>query len=365
MSAADDRRYMALALALGRRGQGQTWPNPAVGCVIVRDGRIVGRGRTAPGGRPHAEPQALAQAGAAAAGATAYVSLEPCSHYGQTPPCVDALTGAGIARVVIAHGDPDPRVAGEGVEKLRAAGVEVTEDVCAEAAASDHAGFFLRVMENRPWVTLKLATSLDGRIAMATGESQWITGPEARRAVHGMRARHDAVMVGAGTARADDPSLTVRGLGIDRQPVRVVLSRKLDLPLDGQLARTAGEVPVWIVHAPDAAAKAVAAWEDLGARCFSAPASGRQIDPAAALRALAGAGLTRVFCEGGGSLAASLLGAGLVDELVVFSAGTVIGAEGLPAIAAMGLDRLAEAPRFDLWESRRVGADQLQIWRRA
>ena len=359
-----DRRFMQVALALGRRAAGETWPNPAVGCVIVKDGRVVGRGRTAPGGRPHAEPQALAQAGDTAVGATAYVSLEPCSHYGQTPPCVDALIGAGIARVVIAHGDPDPRVAGEGVEKLRAAGVEVTEDVCAEEAAVDHAGFFLRVTEGRPFVTLKLAQSLDGRIAMATGESQWITGPEARRAVHAMRARHDAVMVGAGTARTDDPSLTVRGLGIARQPVRVVLSRKLDLPLDGQLARTAGDVPVWIVHAPDAAPEAVAAWTERGAKCLSAPASGRQIDPMAALQALAGEGLTRVFCEGGGSLAASLLGAGLVDELAVFSAGLTIGAEGMPALAAMGLDRLAEAPRFELKESRPVGADLLQVWRR-
>ncbi len=219
-----DKRYMALALALGRRGQGNCWPNPAVGCVIVRDGRIVGRGWTQPGGRPHAEVEALAQAGALARGATAYVTLEPCSHHGKTPPCAEALIAAGVARVVAAIEDSDTRVAGQGFALLRAAGVEVTTGVLEDEAALDHAGFFMKTEQGRPFVTLKLASSLDGRIATATGQSKWITGPEARREVHAMRARHDAVMVGAGTARADDPSLTVRDLGIDHQPARVVVS---------------------------------------------------------------------------------------------------------------------------------------------
>lgn len=359
-----DTRFMALALSLGRRGLGQTWPNPAVGCVIVREGRIVGRGTTRPGGRPHAEVIALAQAGAAARGATAYVTLEPCSHHGKTPPCADALAAAGVARVVVALTDPDPRVNGQGLARLRAAGVEVVEGVLAEAARADQRGFLTRVVQGRPMVTLKLAGSFDGRIATATGESRWITGPEARRLVHAQRMRHDAVMVGGGTARADDPSLTVRGLGATRQPVRVVLSRNLDLPLDGQLARTAGEVPLWLVHGDRVAPELARAWEGLGARLIAVPVLRGQLDAARALAALGEAGLTRLFCEGGAALAASLLSEGLVDELVGFTAGLALGAEGWPSLAALGVSRLAEAPRFDLVETRAVGGDVMHRWSR-
>ncbi|WP_085894882.1 bifunctional diaminohydroxyphosphoribosylaminopyrimidine deaminase/5-amino-6-(5-phosphoribosylamino)uracil reductase RibD [Limimaricola soesokkakensis] len=351
---------MALALSLGRRGLGRVWPNPNVGCVIVRDGRILGRGRTADGGRPHAETQALAQASTAARGATAYVTLEPCAHHGQTPPCADALVAAGVARVVVAAQDPDPRVAGRGIERLRAAGIAVETGLMEGEARRDLAGFLNRVERGRPFVTLKLATSLDGRIATGTGESRWITGPEARARVHMMRARHDAVMVGGGTARADDPMLNVRGLGIDRQPVRVVLSRRLDLPLDGALARSAREVPLWLCHGPEADA---APWRALGAESLSCPISAGQLDPAAVLQALGAAGLTRVFCEGGAGLAASLLGAGLVDELVLFTAGCAIGAEGTPALSAMGIGALAEAPRLRLAGQDRVGGDVMSVWR--
>ncbi|WP_278246431.1 bifunctional diaminohydroxyphosphoribosylaminopyrimidine deaminase/5-amino-6-(5-phosphoribosylamino)uracil reductase RibD [Yoonia tamlensis] len=357
-----DERFMALALNLGRRGMGRVWPNPAVGCVIVQGGVIVGRGRTADGGRPHAETAALAQAGAAARGATAYVTLEPCAHFGKTPPCAQALIDAGVARVVIALGDPDPRVAGRGVQMLRDAGIAVTTDILADQARVDHAGFLLRITHNRPFVTLKLAGTLDGRIATATGESQWITGPEARRAVHMMRARHDAVMVGAGTVRADDPSLTVRGLGIARQPVRVVVSRGMKIPADCQLARTARETPVYLCHGANSDASA---WVDQGAQSLPCAVSAGQIDPLAAMNALADRGITRVFCEGGGMLAASLLSAGLVDRLVVFTAGQAIGAEGTPALAAMGIDRLAQAPRFVLEQVQPLGGDIMHIWRRA
>ena len=360
-----DARFMALALSLGRRGRGRCWPNPAVGCVIVRDGRVVGRGWTGPGGRPHAEPLALEQAGDLARGATAYVTLEPCAHHGQTPPCADALIAAGVARVVAPLQDSDPRVSGQGFDRLRAAGIEVTPGVLAERAARDHAGFFLRTEQGRPLVTLKLASSFDGRIATATGESQWITGPAARRLVHGLRARHDAVMVGAGTARADDPSLTVRDLGVAHQPVRVVVSRHLDLPLMGQLARSAGEVPLWLCHGASAEAERVRAWEGLGATLLPCAVKGVQLDPHDVLRQLGAAGLTRVFCEGGSALAASLLAEDLVDEMVGFTAGMAIGAEGLPGIGALGLDRLAEAPRFDLVETRDVGGDAMLRWTRA
>ncbi|ETX27366.1 5-amino-6-(5-phosphoribosylamino)uracil reductase [Roseivivax isoporae LMG 25204] len=353
---------MAHALRLGRRGAGRTWPNPAVGCVIVRDGHVVGRGWTQPGGRPHAEALALERAGAAARGATAYVSLEPCAHHGRTPPCADALIAAGIARVVAPMQDTDARVSGRGFARLRAAGLEVVTGIGADEAARDHAGFFMRIETGRPRVTLKLATSFDGRIATATGESRWITGPAARAVVHGLRASHDAVMVGAGTARADDPDLTVRGRGAVMQPVRIVASRLLDVPLMGRLARTARDVPVWMVHGPEAHPETRRAWEGLGARLIPCPLQGRQLDPAALLAALGGAGLTRVFCEGGGTLAATLLAADLVDELVGFTAGLAIGAEGQPAIGALGLDRLDAAPRFRLVDTRPAGGDVLHRW---
>ncbi len=353
---------MALALSLGRRGMGNCWPNPAVGCVIVREGRIVGRGWTQPGGRPHAEPQALAQAEEQARGATAYVTLEPCSHFGKTPPCAQALIDAGVARVVAAIQDSDPRVSGQGFQMLRDAGIAVTTGVLSAEAARDHEGFFLRTEQGRPLVTLKLASSFDGRIATGSGQSKWITGPEARRMVHAMRASHDAVMVGAGTARADDPSLTVRDLGVDRQPVRVVISRHLDLPLMGQLARTAKEIPVWLVHGPGADVERIRAWEGLGARMIPCAVHGVQLDPNDILRQLGSAGLTRIFCEGGSALAASLLAFDLVDELIGFTAGLGIGAEGLPSIGALGLGQLQEAPRYVLQDLRPVGQDVLHRW---
>ncbi len=360
-----DSRFMALALSLGRRGQGTTWPNPAVGCVIVQDGRTIGRGWTQPGGRPHAETEALAMAGAAAPGAAVYVSLEPCAHHGATPPCADALIAAGVARVVAPLEDSDPRVSGEGFRRLREAGIEVSTGILAAEAERDHAGFFLKTEQQRPFITLKLASSLDGRIATATGESQWITGPEARREVHAMRARHDAVMVGGGTARADDPALTVRGLGVARQPLRVVVSRRLDLPLMSTLARTAHEVPLWLMHGPDADPALSQAWDGVGAKRLECGLDGTHLDIASVLEQLAAEGLTRVFCEGGGALAASLLAADLVDELITFTAGMAIGAEGTPSIGALGLERLAAAPRFALSETRTIGPDILTRWGRA
>ena len=360
-----DERFMRLALSLGRRGQGNTWPNPAVGCVIVRKGRIVGRGWTQPGGRPHAEPVALAQAGDAARGATAYVTLEPCAHQGQTPPCAQALIDAGVARVVSPLTDNDPRVSGQGFDMLRAAGIEVQTGLLAAEAMRDNAGFFQRNEIGRPWLTLKLASSFDGRIATASGESQWITGPAARHMVQAQRACHDAVMVGGGTARADDPSLNVRDFNPLRQPVRVVISRHLDLPLMGNLARTAKDVPVWICHGPNADPNLVEAWTGLGAVLLECRVQGGQIDPVSVLEQLAAQGLTRVFCEGGGMLAASLLMADLVDELVGFTAGVALGAEGRPSLGALGLDRLAQAPRFDLIETRQIGADILHRWQRS
>ncbi|MTH63588.1 bifunctional diaminohydroxyphosphoribosylaminopyrimidine deaminase/5-amino-6-(5-phosphoribosylamino)uracil reductase RibD [Paracoccus shanxieyensis] len=322
------------ALGLARRGLGNTWPNPAVGCVIVKDGRVVGRGWTQPGGRPHAEVRALAQAGPAARGATAYVTLEPCSHHGKTPPCAEALIAAGIATVVSAMTDPDPRVSGRGHAMLRAAGITVIEGIRETQARAQQQGFLMREAQGRPMLTLKLATSFDGRIATASGESRWITGPEARHHVHALRLAHDAVMVGGGTARADRPGLNVRGFGVVRQPVRVVVSGQ---PLPDLPVESATHGPLWQVSGDVADVMA-----QLGAR-----------------------GLTRVFCEGGGILAASLLRAGLVDQLVGYTAGVAIGGDGRAAIGPIGLQHLADAGRFHLLETRRIGGDLFHRWQRA
>ncbi len=355
-------KHMCHALALGRRGLGKTWPNPAVGCVVVKDGHIVGRGWTQPSGRPHAEVVALNQAGSKACGADVYVTLEPCAHVGHTPPCASTLIKAKVARVFVALGDPDLRVNGQGLAMLREAGIEVFTDLCAQEARFDHQGFLLRVTQNRPMLTLKMASSWDGRIATKTGESQWITGPQARRFVHAMRSNHDAVLVGAGTVRADDPLLNVRDLGVDHQPVRVVLSKDLDIPSKGRLAQSAKQSPLWVVCAENIDESKKRLWQDIGAQVVSVPLKGHRIDLHAALRALSGQGLTRIFCEGGGELAASLLKERLVDRLVQFSAGMALGAEARPSLGAMEVDALSCAPRFDLLHSMPVGKDLLSTW---
>ncbi|MRX50839.1 bifunctional diaminohydroxyphosphoribosylaminopyrimidine deaminase/5-amino-6-(5-phosphoribosylamino)uracil reductase RibD [Paracoccus sp. S-4012] len=339
------------ALRLARRGLGQVWPNPAVGCVIVKDGVVVGRGWTRPGGRPHAEAVALAQAGGAARGATAFVTLEPCAHHGRTPPCAEALIAAGVARVVTALTDPDPRVAGRGHAMLRAAGIDVVEDIRAAGAAEVNRGFLLRVTEGRPMVTLKLALSLDGRIATSSGESRWITGEAARHRVHLLRFTHDAVLVGGGTARADAPRLDVRGFGEVAQPLRIVLARGAVPPLPEG-------APVWHLHGPGGAAMA-------GSGGIAVPVAGEGLDLRAALAALGARGLTRVLCEGGGRLAAGLLAAGLVDELVVMQAGLALGAEGRPGVGLLALSRLADARRFRLIRSFAAGPDLVSVWRPA
>lgn len=351
---------MTHALALGRRGLGNVWPNPAVGCVIVAEGRVIGRGWTQPGGRPHGETLALAQAGTAAKGATAYVTLEPCAHYGKTPPCANALVASGIGRVVSAATDPDPRVAGKGHAILRAAGIEVTEGVMRDAAQQVNAGFLKRMIHGLPLVTLKLAMTLDGRIATHSGESRWITGPEARRTVHAMRLSHDAVMVGSGTALADDPDLTVRGMGTVRQPVRIVLDNGLRHSPDSRLGASAQISPVWLVHSAVASEAARDAWRKAGAKLIEVGEA--RIPIRDALRALAAEGLTRIFSEGGATIAAALLRESLVDEVAAFTAGRIIGAEGIAATGPMALQRLADAPTLRLRSVQQVGSDTLTRW---
>lgn len=362
-----DAGFMRAALGLARRSLGRVWPNPAVGCLLVEGGRVVARGATGEGGRPHAEAVALARAGAAARGATAYVTLEPCAHTGRTPPCAEGLIGAGVVRVVAAHQDPDPRVDGRGFARLREAGIVVEVGCLAEAARALNRGFLTRVAEGRPMLTLKLATSLDGRIATAAGESRWITGAQARAEVHLLRARADAVLIGAGTARADDPRLDVRGIGIARPDlVRVVVASRLDLPLDGRLAATAAAQPLWLCHGPEADRDRRADWEALGAVLIAVPAGqdGR-LDPAALMQSLGARGLTRVLCEGGGALAAALLAAGQVDEVVAYAAGTALGAQGVPAVGPLAPGALALAPRFRLAGVAAVGPDIRSRWLRA
>lgn len=361
-----DADHMRAALALARRGLGSTWPNPSVGCVLVQDGRVVGRGTTAPGGRPHAEAVALAMAGPAARGATAYVTLEPCSHAGRAGPCADALVAAGVARVVVACGDPDPRVDGSGLARLRAAGVAVETGLQADAAREGLAGFFSRVQRGRPLVTLKLATTLDGRIATATGESRWITGPPARRATHAMRARHDAVLVGIGTVLADDPDLTCRIPGYGRVPdVRVVLDSQLRIAAGARVAATAHAAPTLVLHRNDAPADRRAALAAAGVRLIELPGGADGVDLHAAMRALGEAGLTSVLVEGGAGIAAGLLRDGLVDRIAWFHAPAVMGGDGLPAAQAFGVAALSAMPRFRQTGAQVMGDDMLTEFARA
>ena len=360
-----DHEHMRAALALARRGLGSTWPNPSVGCVLVRDGRVVGRGTTAPGGRPHAERMALDMAGEAAWGATAYVTLEPCSHHGKTPPCADALVAAGVSRVVVACGDPYPAVNGQGIARLRAAGIEVVTGVLeAEALELQH-GFLTRVALGRPAVTLKLASTLDGRIATRTGESQWITGAPARRAAHALRAEHDAVMAGAGTIQSDDPELTCRIPGFRRgTDLRIVADTHLRTRLLSRVIASAGTVPTWFLHGPGADRDRAAAFREAGATLIAVPAAEPGIDLAAALLELGRAGLTRVLVEGGAMIAASLLRAGLVDRLAWFHAPSVMGGDGLPAAAAFGTATLDTMPRFARTAQHALGDDMLTLYSR-
>ena len=347
---------MRAALTLARRGLGRVWPNPAVGCVLTRPdlgpgaGRVVGRGWTQPGGRPHAETVALAWAGDLAKGATAYVTLEPCSHWGKTPPCAEALIAATVKHVVVALEDPDPRVAGKGIAALRAAGIDVTAGLLGDEAAALNAGYLLRQREGRPMITLKMATTLDGRIATHLGESQWITGEVARSHAHGLRADHDAVMVGIGTALTDDPHLTCRLPGLKyRSPVRIVLDPRLQLPLGSKLVSGAAKdgLPTWLMTLTGADRDRIRAYRSAGIEVIEVPHdSDHRPNIDLAVKELGTRGLTRVLVEGGGHLAAALLRRGLVDRLHWFRAPSIMGGDGVPVAVALGVEMLADAPRF-------------------
>jgi diaminohydroxyphosphoribosylaminopyrimidine deaminase/5-amino-6-(5-phosphoribosylamino)uracil reductase len=359
----EDARFMALALALGRRGLGRTWPNPAVGAVVVKDGLIVGRGWTQTGGRPHAETEALARAGAGARGGTLYVTLEPCSHHGKTPPCADAIIAAGIARVVSALVDPNPKVAGAGHWRLAEAGIVVEVGIGAAEARRAHAGHIRRVQDGRPHVTLKLAVSTDDKVGLAGRRPAAITGEPARARVHLMRARSDAVLTGIGTALADDPLLTCRLPGMP-SPVRIVLDGALRLPLGSRLIATARQAPLWIVTGAGAPREREQALVERGAEVLRVVGAGRRLDLAAALERLAQRGLTRVMVEAGPALASSFLRCDLVDEAALFRSSTAIGVDGLDALDGMPLSALTRSPRLQLVGSEIVGADTVELFER-
>jgi len=357
----EDRRFMALALDLGRRGLGRTWPNPAVGAVIVKDGVIVGRGWTQPGGRPHAEIEALRRAGAGARGATLYVTLEPCSHHGKSPPCADAVIAAGISRVVSALEDPNPEVAGAGHARLRAAGVIV--EVGVGAARRDHAGHIRRMRDGRPNVALKLAVSADGKAGAAGRTPIAITGEAVRDRVHLLRAQSDAIMIGIGTALADDPVLTCRLPGMEKNsPVRIVLDSALRLPPASRLVRTARETPVWVIAGTNAPRSAEQALRAQGAEVLRVGESRGRLDLAAVLKLIATRGVTRLMVEGGPTLAAALLAADLVDEAILFHSAKVVGADGIDALDAGA--KAALNGRFKRETSAAVGPDRQEIYSR-
>jgi len=358
---------MRAALALARRSLGRTWPNPAVGCVIVKDGVVVGRGRTRDGGRPHAEADALAQAGAAARGATVYVTLEPCSHFGKSPPCADALVAAGVAKVVSAIEDPFPEVNGQGHARLRAAGIAVEVGEGASEAAEINAGFLLRVRDGRPLFHLKMATSLDGRIATASGESKWITGAAARADGQRLRATHDAILVGANTVVADDPELTCRLPGLERySPVRIVLDSKARMSAGSKLALSARTTPVWLLCTRQAPARAREELQAKGVEVIEVAVDEQgRVDARAAAMALGERRLTRVLIEGGGEAAAAFLKADLVDRVSAYQAGLLLGADSRSAVAPLALQKLGFAPRFTLASTRIAGGDVLETWHRA
>lgn len=357
-----DTRLMAYALRVAERGIGRTGENPSVGCVIAKGGRILGVARTADGGRPHAETQALHMAGAEAQGATAYVTLEPCAHHGKTPPCAEALIAAGIAQVVIACADADSRVAGKGIALLQQAGVAVKTGLLRAEAEAQHRGFFRRLRHGLPALDLKLATSLDGKIANAAGHSQWITGEEARAHAHGLRARYDAILTGIGTVLADDPALTCRLPGLESySPVRVVLDSALRLPPESQLVRTAREVPVWVLTASDDAAKTTALTA-LGVQVAQTgtDAEGR-VEVQAALRWLAAQGINRVLAEGGAGLNGSLWRSGLVETLYWYRAPIVL-AGGMDAIGGSEAGAPSALPRLHRKNLIALGSDTLEIY---
>ena len=362
----EDLRWMEAALNLGSRSLGLTAPNPAVGAILVKDGAVVGRGATARGGRPHAERIAIDQAGEAARGATLYVTLEPCSHFGVSGPCADAVIAAGVARVVSAMEDPNPLVGGEGHARLRAAGIAVSVGAGAAQARRDHLGHILRVTAGRPSVTLKLAETADRFAAAGANDARLrITGPVADLRVQMMRATHEVIMVGIETALVDDPALTVRLPGVDRKPLRVVLDTHLSLPERSRLAATAREAPTLVIAGPEAPDELASRLEDLGMMIERVPLDAEaHVDLRHALRAIAARGITRVFSEGGPRVAARLIALALADQIALITAEKPLGRPGVAALASQARATLVDEARYRLVEPAVYGPDTMRLWER-
>jgi diaminohydroxyphosphoribosylaminopyrimidine deaminase/5-amino-6-(5-phosphoribosylamino)uracil reductase len=360
---ADDERFMALAFALGRRGLGNTWPNPAVGAVIAKDGIILGRGWTQAGGRPHAEVEALRRAKKTAQGATLYVTLEPCSHQGKSPPCADAIIKAGIARVVSALEDPNPEVAGQGHERLRAKGIKVDIGLGADEAACAHAGHITRIQNGRPRVTLKLALSADGKVGLAGRKPVVLTGEPAREHVFQMRAQHDAILVGIGTVLSDNPQLGCRLPGLfERSPVRVVLDSNLRLPLANSVVATVRETPTWVFTSKKPSSIAEEILQQRGCKVFRVGEKKGKLDLKEVLKVLAEQGITRLMVEGGSIVAAAFVAANLVDEAVLLRTEKTIGADGIDALEGMALSALTK--RMKPCGSEKLGHDTIETYER-
>jgi diaminohydroxyphosphoribosylaminopyrimidine deaminase/5-amino-6-(5-phosphoribosylamino)uracil reductase len=353
MFSASDYKYMAQALRLAEKGLYSTSPNPRVGCVLVRDGRVVGSGWHERAGAPHAEINALAAAGEGARGATAYLTLEPCSHHGRTPPCADALIKAGVARLVAAMEDPNPLVSGRGNAKLRDAGIEVQTGLMAADSRALNIGFIARMSRGRPWVRIKIAASLDGKTALNNGASQWITSEAARRDGHRLRARSCAIMTGIGSVLADNPRLTVRHLETSRQPLRVVVDSRLEIPVDARLLRGAGE----LVFTATASEGTIGALHEVGARVIVLPDQNDNVDLAAMMRKLADFEINEVLVEAGWRLNGALINAGLVDELVIYLAPYLIGDAARGMLKLPELADLQGKRALSIEDMRRVGPD--------
>ena len=365
----NDQSHMRVALRLAARGLGSVWPNPSVGCVIVKDNIVISRGVTGAYGRPHGEDIALKLAGDKANGATLYVTLEPCSHHGKTPPCAEAIIKSGIKRVVIAIGDPDPRVSGNGILMLKNAAIKVDIGCMKDEARYISAGFLMRINHKRPLVAIKTATTLDGYIATNKGNSKWITGDQARMAGHQLRAKYDAILIGSGTAIADDPMLNCRISGFTgRQPVRIVLDSNLNISLNSKLVKTAKQQPIWIITAVNINNNVknhnkFMALQELGVKILQCKlGDNNHIDIVAAIELIGKKGITRLLVEGGGKLSASLFKANIVDLIYWFRAAAIIGGDGIAAISAYGVDNISMMQKFNLRSIKSIGLDRLEIY---
>lgn len=349
-----DIHYMRSAVNMARRGIGRTAENPSVGCVLVKDDVVIARARTADGGRPHAETQILDKAKEAARGATLYVTLEPCAHHGQTPPCVDAIIKSGLRCVVIGMRDPDPRTSGASIEKMQDAGIDVLCDVLVDECAEIHKGFISRLTRGRPYVTLKCACTLDGKIATANNESQWITSQLSRAHVHLLRARHNAIMIGANTALYDDPMLTPRMKGVDHTITRVVMDRNLSLKVDSKLVQSAREIPLLVFYEQgNAAALSAHGVEAIQTDCS---------DIGSVLNKLSERGINNLLVEGGAKIHASFFKSGMFDRLMLYRAPTLLGSDAKSVVSDLNIDRLAQRLDLNRTDVCSMGADMLEIY---